>query len=130
MTSMKKLLTCMTISLCFIYPLYAKNSFKSKKLEPPSCAQNVIEKAKQLFVLHYGAEESLANGGASFSKVVEMPPVKSPDGKRMYKNFETIAKIGKMGLYRIRMIYAQLGDKDSKIDCVLMGQEILDLSSL
>lgn len=93
------------------------------------CANQVKAPAAKLFALHYELGQLEAIKAIS-DEVTALAPVKSPDGKRMYSVLETTATIGKMGLYRIRMIYALLGHDDPSKDCVLMGQEILDMSVL
>jgi hypothetical protein len=97
----------------------------------PFCARNVEENAKKLFLLH-GSGDGVGGEEPPFSlaKVKELPSMKSPDGKRRYKVYETHVLVGKGGDFRIRMIYAQLGETEFKNDCVLMGQEILDMSRL
>ena len=90
------------------------------------CADKVPDQAAKLFTFHYG--ETTEN--MAYSPIVERPSLRSPDNKRDYAVLETTALIGKMGQYRIRLIYAVLKDHNSKPYCLLMGQEVLDLSSL
>lgn len=96
---------------------------------PNFCAGQVKAPAIKLFALHYGIDEVTAAQYIT-DEVTQRPSLKSLDGKRSYVVLETVAEIGKMGNYRIRMIYAVLGNADPKQDCVLMGQEIYDMSSL
>ncbi len=93
------------------------------------CASEVKDKAAKLFALHNDLDLSKDTFGLSDDISVQAP-IRSPDGKRRYSVLETTAVMGKMGEYRIRMIFAVLGKTDPKKDCILMGQEILDLSSL
>lgn len=98
------------------------NAFASSHV----CEGQVSAQAAKLFALHYG--ETTEN--MMYTPVVQRQSLRSPDNKRDYAVLETTALIGKMGQYRIRLIYAVLNDHDSKPYCLLMGQEILDLSSL
>lgn len=91
------------------------------------CAPLVKDNATKLFALHYGIPEVEA-AKKIVNTVDVMPPLKSPNGKTNYAVLQTFALIGKGGDYRIRMIFAVLGP--STRDCLLMGQEILDMSSL
>ena len=93
------------------------------------CASQVKAPAIKLFALHYELSEADASNSIS-DDVTQLPSIRSPDGKRNYAVLQTDAYIGKMGYYRIRMIFAVLGKDNPKEDCVLMGQEILDMSSL
>ncbi len=93
------------------------------------CASLVKEKATKLYALHYELDLETAATHMS-DEVVERPSIKSPNKKMKYAVLETEAFPGKMGQYRIRMIFAVLGKTNTKDDCLLMGQEILDLSNL
>lgn len=95
----------------------------------PYCASLVKAPAIKLFALHYELSDADAANSIS-DEVTELAPIRSPDGKRKYSVLQTDAYIGKMGYYRIRMIFAVLGKNSPKEDCILMGQEILDMSSL
>jgi hypothetical protein len=93
------------------------------------CASQVKPSAIKLFALYYNVDLDEAAAVVS-DEVTEMPPLKSPDGERDYVVLETDATPGKQGYFRIRMIYAVMGNADPKIDCQLMGEEILNMSSL
>ena len=95
------------------------------------CSSQVKESAAALFKLHYGQVSIReARQAVSYSSIEELPSLRSPDRRRSYSVLETYAEIGRMGSFRIRMIYAVLGKGNPAEDCILMGQEILDLSSL
>jgi hypothetical protein len=127
---MKKLLICFVICASAASSAFAKDSGTRKPAANLVCSQKALTSAKALFLLHYGADTAAANGGATFSTLTQEPSLKSPDKKMEYTVLQTIAEIGKNGEYRIRMIYAMVGNTNTDQDCVLMGEEILDLSSL
>lgn len=90
------------------------------------CADQVPAQAAKLFNLHYGPTTEIV----AYTPVVQKQSLRSPDNRRNYDVLETTAMVGKMGQFRIRMIYAVLEGHDSKPYCLLMGQEVFDLSSL
>ena len=121
---MKILIHPLIIILC----LGASSAFAEKAKHV--CASQVRKHAVKLFALHYELDEATAERSID-DEVIERSPVKAPDGKRKYAVLETTAFIGKMGLYRMRFLFAVLGNSGKpRKDCILMGQEILDLSSL
>ena len=62
-------------------------------------------------------------------KVIELPSLTLENNERPYSVLETYAEIGNGGVYRIRMIYNVLGNQKPEEDCILMGQEIIDIST-
>ena len=94
-----------------------ENSAHSDKT---SCFSDAKSKAKTLLDFYRSSDPRAAVGEPK-----ERPSIKSPDGKRKYRVIEVPGFIYK-GEYRIRLIYATLSDDP----CLLMGEEILDLSRL
>jgi hypothetical protein len=93
-----------------------------------ACEKQARPAAIQLYKLHNSAE---VEEGLDFyidDKAKVVAPLKAPAGKRTYDVLEYWGTEGKMGQYRIRMIYAVLGTPTEPF-CVLMGQEILDYSA-
>lgn len=93
------------------------------------CAHDARIQAAKLFALHYDLDEAKATEAIN-ENVVTLKPVPSPNGKMKYDVLETRAYIGNSGEFRIRLIYAVFPDPKRVTHCLLMGQEILDLSSL
>lgn len=95
------------------------------------CESQVKEPAAKLFKQYYGIVSlSEARSALSYSEISVLPSLRSPDRRMRYEVLETYAEVGRMGSYRIRMIYAVLDSNNPAEDCILMGQEILDMSSL
>lgn len=90
------------------------------------CASSALENSVKLFALHYGTDLEHAKSVVS-TNIVQKPSVKASNGKSLVV-LETNAAVGKMGDFRIRMIYGLTGS--SAQDCVLMGQEILETGSV
>ena len=85
------------------------------------CAGDALVRAEPLLKLHF------ARGGEvpdfAISDVVKsLPPIRAPVGKGKFDVLEVRGYIYKSE-YRMRFIYAQIPN-----DCVLMGQEIIELS--
>jgi hypothetical protein len=90
------------------------------------CEDMVNDRAAKLLALHN--EISLEQAATELSGVItEVAPLKAPNGKGHYSVFETDGIEGKSADYRIRMIIWTGNHNDA---CVLMGQEILEMSSL
>lgn len=114
--------------LLVIFCLGASSAFAEKA--PHACASQVRKHAIKLFALHNQLDEATAESSID-DEVIERSAVRSPDGKRKFAVLETTGFLGKMGIYRMRFIFAVLGKSGKpRNDCILMGQEILDLSSL
>ncbi len=96
---------------------------------PNFCASQVKEPAIKLLALHYDLDQATA-AKAIGDEVTQRHSILAPDGKHKFIVLETIATTGKMTDLRIRMIFALLGDSNPSVDCVLMGQEILDMSNI
>jgi hypothetical protein len=116
----------MKLSLLMAATLLSATMAQAK---PNFCAGEVKASAAKLVALHYEMDQDMALSMMD-DQVTELPSLRSPDKKRRYTVLETNAYPGKMGSLRVRMIYAILGNSNPKQDCILMGQEILDMSSL
>lgn len=92
------------------------------------CSKPGRAAAEKLFKMHYDMTENNISYLIG-DNVKVLTPIKAPLGNRKYDVLEYWVSVGKMGSFRIRMIYAVL-NTDGKPDCVLMGQEILDYSKL
>jgi hypothetical protein len=85
------------------------------------CAANAIKQAKALLIFHTGAD---ANVGVDDTYKL-LAPLRNPVNPR--QSFDVLEVHGYVyrANYQMRLIYAQLPGS-----CVLMGQEILERSSL
>ena len=85
------------------------------------CAAAAVEQAGKLLTFHFGPDARI-----DLDKTVRvLAPLKNPaNPKQVFEVLEIGGSIYK-GRYRMRLIYAQLPG-----DCVLMGQEILELATL
>jgi hypothetical protein len=83
------------------------------------CAADAIAKATPLLRLHYGDPNQPVDVDNS---VKVLPPIKALAGNGRFDVLEVFGHIYK-ATYRMRFIYAQI-----KGSCVLMGQEILEVS--
>lgn len=97
--------------------------------KPHFCHYEMKEQAIKFFAHYQEIDRETAEKSIS-DQFTERSSIRSPDGKRTFKVFETIALIGKDWKYRLRFIYAIHGNKIPRQDCVLMGEEVLDLNSL
>jgi len=106
----------------------------SVNAKPNFCASQVKEPAAKLFAHYRGVRYRVVNANKdepyTMGKIIELPSIAAPDKKLRYTVLETTALVGKMGEYRMRFIFAILGHTNPKQDCILMGEEILDMSSL
>ena len=83
------------------------------------CAADAIAKAAPLLHLHYGDPKEPVDVEQS---VKVLPTIKALKGNGRFDVLEVFGHIYK-ATYRMRFIYAQI-----KGSCVLMGQEILEVS--
>jgi hypothetical protein len=83
------------------------------------CADDAIAKAKPLLALQYGDKPDTF---AIDSRVRVLPPIRALQGKGRLDVLEVMGHIYRAD-YRMRFIYVQ-----SKSDCALMGQEIIEVS--
>ena len=85
------------------------------------CAADAIAKAKPLLMLHYGPGPGDKPVSVAIdSRVRVLPPIRALKGKGRLDVLEVMGHIYRAD-YRMRFIYAQ-----TKGDCALMGQEILE----
>ena len=89
----------------------------------PQCSAEAVVQAKKLLSFHSNGDkrvEILAD-----EKVKELPFMRNPANKKqMFQVLELYGYIYK-GQYRMRFIYSHLGG-----ECVLMGQEVLEIAKL
>lgn len=87
----------------------------------PQCAAEAVVQAKKLLVFHFGPDDRIEIDPVA----KELAPIRNPaDKTQQFKVLEVWGTIYK-GSYRMRLIYYPL-----KGDCVLMGQEVLELARL
>ena len=87
----------------------------------PQCVAEAVVQAKKLLVFHFGPDDRIEIDPAA----KELAPIRNPaDKTQQFKVLEVWGTIYK-GSYRMRLIYYPL-----KGDCVLMGQEVLELARL
>jgi hypothetical protein len=87
------------------------------------CAADAIAKAKPLLALQYGlGSTEKPDTLAIDSRVRVLPPIRALKGKGRLDVLEVMGHIYRAD-YRMRFIYAQ-----TKGDCALMGQEIIEVS--
>jgi len=84
------------------------------------CAAPALKQAKKLLAFHYGEPVQADIDG----KVKTLPPLRNPIGRDSYDVLEVTGYIQK-ATYRMRFIYGQIPG-----DCLLMGQEVLELARL
>ena len=120
---MKKFLIAISFALLMAEPAVAKDH---------GCAARARNLALELMRLHYNSDNiatqskdpAIEMQNASIEKSVKtLKPIKTPAGNGVFDVLEVIGDIYKTS-YRMRFIFVQ--DKGA---CLLMGQEILDLSN-
>jgi len=84
------------------------------------CAAEAVVQAKKLLEFHFGPDERLAVDDT----VKVLPPLKNPAGKGKFDVLEVMGYVYK-GTYRMHFIYGQIPG-----ECVLVGQEILEITNL
>jgi hypothetical protein len=108
---MKQLATFIMLSFMFLQPVNAQEH---------KCAANALKQAKKLLEFHFGQDDRIHIE----QKVESLRPIKNPAGKGKYDVLQVWGYIYK-GRYRMRFIYGYAGR-----ECVLMGQEILEIANL
>jgi hypothetical protein len=84
------------------------------------CAPVATAQAKNLLAFHFGPDERM-----TIDKDVKiLKPLKSPAGKGEFDVLDAFGYIYK-GTYRMRFIYGRIPG-----ECVLVGQEILEITNL
>ena len=89
--------------------------------QPHRCAVPATEQARKLLAFHLGSDSRIEIEPA----VRRLPAIRNPANRR--QQFDVLEVWGTVykAQYRMRLIYARLPN-----ECVLMGQEILENSSL
>jgi hypothetical protein len=88
---------------------------------PHRCALPATEQARKLLTFHLGSDSRIEIDPA----VKQLPAIRNPANRRqLFDVLEVWGTVYK-AQYRMRLIYARLPN-----ECVLMGQEILESSSL
>lgn len=87
----------------------------------PECSSSAIVQAKKLLSFHTDGDER----AEVEQQVKQLPSVSNPLNKN--QKFVVLEVMGYVykGQYRMRLIYYPLGN-----DCLLMGQEVLELAKL
>jgi hypothetical protein len=86
------------------------------------CADDAVAKARRLLMLHDGLEPGeKPHMLAIENRVRVLPPIRALKGKGRLDVLEVMGSIYKAD-YRMRFIYVQ-----SKEDCALVGQEIIEV---
>lgn len=98
-------------------------AFSMATFAAPQCSAEALIQAKKLLSFHNDGDdraEILAD-----EKVKELPPMRNPANKK--QKFQVLEAYGYVykGEYRMRFIYYRSGS-----DCVLMGQEVLQIARL
>lgn len=102
--------------------LFFQSSFAfSFSPQPHPCAEEAIKQAQKLLLFH-SDQDDRATVDDRVQDVELLKPIKAAVGKGSFDVLQVNGSIYK-GNYRMRLIYAQIPDM-----CVLMGQEILELS--
>lgn len=84
------------------------------------CEKDAVIQAKKLLDFHFGLDDRTEID----QHVTVLKPIKNPAGKSKFDVLEVYGHIYK-GTYRMHFIYGQMADQ-----CVLVGQEILELTDL
>lgn len=98
-------------------------SFSMTTFAAPQCSAEAVIQAKKLLSFHANNDERaeiLAD-----EKVNVLPSMRNPANKK--QKFQVLEVFGYVykGQYRMRFIYYHLGG-----ECVLMGQEVLEIANL
>ena len=84
------------------------------------CEKDAVVQAKKLLDFHFGLDDRTEID----QHVTVLKPIKNPAGKSKFDVLEVYGHIYK-GTYRMRFIYGQIPNQ-----CVLVGQEILEITNL
>lgn len=85
------------------------------------CSVNAVSQAKKLLSFHSDGDDRIE----IMPEVKELPSITNPaDKKQKFQVLEVWGYIYK-GSYRMRLIYYPLDN-----DCILMGQEVLEIAKL
>jgi hypothetical protein len=116
--------TSVVVGLGFAITLGAMAAAASSAAQPKPahhCAVAALEQAPKLLAFHFGPDARI-----EIDKSVKvLAPVRNPANRaQRFDVLEVAAHVYK-GDYRMRFVYAQIPK-----ECVLMGQEVLELASL
>jgi len=104
---------------------FSQEATKPRGFKVHKCEKDAVAKAKELLRFHSGEDSNAEIPGAGIEdQVTVKAPFQRPGGGGQYDVLEVGGAIYKAE-YRMRLIYMQSKDAE----CVLMGQEILDLSN-
>lgn len=84
------------------------------------CSKDAVLQAKKLLDFHFGLDDRTEID----KHITVLKPIKNPAGKGMLDVLEIYGHIYK-GTYRMHFIYGQTAGQ-----CILVGQEILELTNL
>ena len=105
------------IPLLFVFLLASSNCFSATT----QCSSNAVSQAKKLLLFHSNGDDR----ADVESRATQLSSLTNPTKKsQKFVVFEVNGYIYK-GNYRMRIIYYEMGK-----ECVLMGQEILELATL
>jgi hypothetical protein len=98
-------------------------SFSVATFAAPQCYAEALIQAKKLLSFHSDDDERVEI--LADENVKELPSMRNPANKK--QKFQVLEVYGYIykGQYRMRFIYYHLGS-----DCVLMGQEVLEIANL
>jgi hypothetical protein len=95
--------------------------FSSVSSAIPQCASSALTQAKKLLNFHSDGDDRIEIS----PEVKELPAILNPANKK--QKFQVLEVWGNIykGSYRMRLIYYPMGN-----NCVLMGQEVLEIANL
>ncbi len=98
-------------------------TFSVTSFAAPQCSTEAVIQAKKLLSFHSDGDERVEI--LADEKVKELPSMRNPANKK--QKFQVLEVYGYVykGQYRMRFIYYHLGS-----ECVLMGQEVLEIANL
>lgn len=97
-------------------------SFSVTTFAAPQCSAEALIQAKKLLSFHSDGDERAEIMAGE--KVKELPSMRNPANKKQKFQVLEVAGYVYKGQYRMRLIYYHLGG-----DCVLMGQEVLEIAN-
>ncbi len=111
------LLLCAIVSIAYAVPGRAETVPSSV-----ACSADAIKQAKKLLVFHLDGEDKNVHIG---DEAKPLPSILNPASSK--QRFDVLEVWGSFykGEYRMRLEYYRMGD-----ECVLMGQEILEIARL
>ena len=116
-TNMKKLLYILLF--CTLFNSNFANTANANSIK---CSKQAIEQARKLLDFHVGGDDRIEIN----PKVRELPSFKNPANPRQILQVLEVWGYIYKGSYRMRLIYYN----SANINCLLMGQEILENANL